>query len=559
MAFLRIDSLAKSYGDHLVLHDISLTLAPGQRIGLVGANGVGKSTLLKIVAGEVAPDGGAVHLDPGARLGYLPQTLPGRPGQTIAGLLADAVHELRALEARLRALEERMAAAPDGLDAILAEYGALAEQFEQRDGYTLDHRIGLVLDGLGIAHLPRQRQVETLSGGEQARLGLALLLLAAPDLLLLDEPTNHLDAAALAWLEAYLAAYRGAVLVISHDRHFLNRVVTAIVEIEEHRHTATRYSGDYDAYQHARALARRRWEEDYARQQEEIKTLRQEVHASAHQVGHHRPPTDNDKFLKEFKKGRVQGTLARRVAAAEEKLRRIEADPIPEPPAPLRFAPDFDPQELKSPFPLAVSGLGKHYGGRWVVADVTFTLGKRDRVLLTGPNGAGKSTLLRLLAGQEAPDRGTVQIAPQVRIGCLAQGRAALSLDQSVLDAYRTGRPGETQHHVSDLLATGLFTYADLHKPVRALSTGQQRKLQIARLIGERANLLLLDEPTNDVSFDVLEALEDALRAFPGPVIAVSHDRRFIARFTDEQASAQHWTLVDGRLIVQETDTPVLA
>ncbi len=546
MAFLRLENLSKSYGDRPVLHGVSLTLGSGQRFGLVGANGVGKSTLLKIVAGEIEPDGGAVTRSPNARLGYLPQTLATFNGQTIDGLLEAAFAEQRGLERRLRALEDRMAAADGDLDAILAEYGELAERFERLGGYDLDHRIELVLDGLGIAHLPRQRPIETLSGGEQARLGLALLLLAGPDILLLDEPTNHLDAAALAWLESVLATYRGALLVVSHDRAFLNAVATVIVAIDEHDHTATRYTGNYDAYQRAREQARRRWEEDYARQQDDIRALRLEISNSSRQVGHHRPATDGDKFLRAFKKGRVQGTVSRRVSAAEEKLHRIESDPIPEPPKPLRFDPDFDPQALKSPWPLSVSGLGKQYGGRWVLRDVAFTLDRRSRIVITGPNGAGKSTLLRLLAGREAPDSGTIVVYPQVKIGYLDQGQAEVNSTLTVLEAYRAGRPGEERHHITDLLASGLFTYADVRQQVGQLSTGQQRKLQIARLIAERANLLLLDEPTNFISFDVLEALEDALRAFPGPVIAVSHDRRFIERFGGER-----WALAGGQLIPQ--------
>ncbi len=545
MAFLRLENLSKSYGDRQVLHDVSLTLGSGQRFGLVGANGVGKSTLLKIVAGEIEPDGGTISQSPDARLGYLPQTLAALTGHTIHSLLETAFSDLRLLERRLRDLEARMAADGD-LDAILAEYGELTERFERLGGYDLDHRIGLVLDGLGIAHLPHQRPIETLSGGEQARLGLALLLLAAPDILLLDEPTNHLDTLALAWLESYLAAYRGTLLVVSHDRSFLNAVVNVIVEIDEHDHTASRYTGNYDAYLLARAQARRRWEEDYARQQDDIRALRLEISVASRQVGHNRPATDGDKFLRAFKKGRVQGTVSRRVSAAEEKLHRIESDPIPEPPEPLRFEPDFDPQALKSPWPLSVSGLGKQYGGRWVLRDAAFTLDRRSRIVITGPNGAGKTTLLRLLAGLETPDTGEIVVYPQVKIGYLSQGQSEASSAQTVLEAYRAGRPGEEQHHITDLLASGLFTYADVRQPVGQLSTGQQRKLQIARLIAERTNLLLLDEPTNFISFDVLEALEDALRDFPGPVIAVSHDRRFIERFGGEQ-----WTLVDGQLIPQ--------
>ncbi len=544
---LTLDHLSKFYGDRQVLDDVSLALGSGQRIGLVGANGVGKSTLLKIAAGAVEPDVGSVMLASGVRLGYLPQTLDVPGEQTITAVLDTALGDLHALEAHLHDLEARMAT-DDDLDGIMAAYGEALERFERQGGYDLDHHQERVVIGLGLDHLPRTRTVGSLSGGERSRLGLAALLLQAPDLLLLDEPTNHLDLAALTWLEDTLAAWRGALLVVSHDRAFLNRTVNVIVEIDEHTHAAVRYTGDYDAYLRAKAQARRRWEEDYARQQEEIRALRLEMNTTARSVGHNRP-MDGDKLLRFHKKTRVQITVARRMNSAEEKLRRIEENPVPEPPEPLRFDPDFDPQDLKSHWPLTASGLGRRFGARWVLRDVTFALGPRSRIVLTGPNGAGKSTLLRLLAGIDAPDEGSVTINPQVRVGYLDQGQPFAETDRSLLEVYRDGTPGEEQHAITDLLASGLFRYEELRQPVRELSSGQQRKLQIARLIAARANLLLLDEPTNTVSFDVLEALEDALRAFPGPVIAASHDRRFIERFGGEV-----WALDEGRLAPQTAE-----
>ena len=539
---LIIHHLSKSYGDNSVLQDVSLMLDSGQRVGLVGANGVGKSTLLKLAAGEIEADGGTVTLSPGAQLGYLPQTLTVPAGWTIRDLLDGALSHLRALEAHLRDLESRMASANVNLDAIMADYGEALDRFERLGGYEIDLRVERVLTGLGVAHLSDTRQVATLSGGEQARLGLAMLLLQAPDVLLLDEPTNHLDAAALSWLEDYLAAYRGALLIVSHDRTFLNRTANAIIEIDKHSHAAARYSGDYDAYVRAKVLARRQWEDDYARQRDEIKTLRMEMNTTARRVGYHHV-VEGDKFLRFHKKTCVERTVSRRLNSAEEKLRRIEADPIPEPPQPLRFEPDFDPQNLKTPWPLTVSGLSKRYGSRCVLRDVGFSIGKRSRIVITGPNGAGKTTLLRLLAGLETPDSGEVMVNPQVRIGYLEQGQVTVPPSLTVLDVYRADLPGEEQHHIADLLASGLFRYEDLRHPADRLSSGQQRKLQIARLMAERANLLMLDEPTNFVSFDVLEALEAALHDFPGAIIAVSHDRRFIERFGGEI-----WTLDNARL-----------
>ncbi|MBI5667287.1 MAG: ABC-F type ribosomal protection protein [Chloroflexi bacterium] len=542
--FFSVSNVFKTYGFQTVLNGVSLVLNAGERIGLVGANGVGKSTLLKIITGEVEADGGAAQLSPGLRLGYLAQTMAGWDSQTVGDLIEDALRDLLDLETRLRWLEDGMAhASGDTLDAIMAEYGEVAERFERAGGYDSEHRVEAVLSGLGVGHIDPARLFATLSGGEKARVGLALLLLQAPDVLLLDEPTNHLDFSSLAWLEDYLRAYRGAVLVVSHDRQFLNRIVSAIVEIDEHSRVAKRYAGDYDAYLRAKTLERRKWEADYAAQQEEIRALKLQAQETA-RASNYRAHTDRDKYIYHFEKNGHDATIAKRVRAAEEKLRRIEANPIPRPPRPLRFNADFDPEALKGRLPLIASGLVKAYDGRRVLDGVDFTLSAGSRVLLAGANGAGKSTLLKILAGIERPDSGEVRVSPMVKIGYLDQEGTALDPAQTVFEAYRDGLPETDQQAKAALLTSGLFRYDDLDKLVGELSVGQRRKLQLARLIASRANLLILDEPTNHISFDVLEELEAALRDFPGPVIAVSHDRRFIRQF-----GGAVWELRDGRLV----------
>lgn len=542
---LSVASIFKSYGIQPVLNQVSFTLADGQRLGLVGPNGVGKSTLLKIIMGQLEADSGKVNLPADATLGYLPQSIEDFGDKTLQDLVAESMQHLHTLEQRMRQLEEQMAIVQKpALDTILLDYEAAIEQFERYGGYEMDYRVDQVLDGLGVGRIPRERAVATLSGGEKARVSLAMLLLKAPDLLILDEPTNHLDASCLTWLEGYLQGYRGAILIVSHDREFLNRTVTAIMEIEEHSRQAKHYTDNYDAFLQAKALERRRWQEDYERQQEEMKRLRHEIKTTARFVAHNRPARDNDKFLKHFKRAQVEGSISSKVHSAEEKLRRLEENAIPQPPEALSFSPDFDPQTLKGHTPLSVYGLHKSFGSRCILDDVSFGVDARSRILLVGPNGAGKSTLLKTLAGWEKPDAGDVYVNPQVKIGYLDQEQETLDLGKTVLEAYKEGLPDQEQHLISQLLGSGLFRYVELNRKVGELSNGQRRKLQIARLMAERCNCLLLDEPTNYVSFDVLESFETALRDFPGPVIAASHDRRFIDNFGGEI-----WELGEGRLV----------
>ncbi len=540
---LSINNISKAYGDNQVLNNVSFTLDTGQKLGLVGANGVGKSTLLKIIVGELEPDDGSVGLNPTVELGYLPQVLAAAEDQSIAQLIDAAQGHLVEIEARLREIEQAMAEPSDDLDALLAEYSARGEEFERRGGYDLAHRIDLVFAGLRIDHLPRTRLVASLSGGEKSRVGLAALLLHAPDLLLLDEPTNHLDFAALEWLEGYLASFRGGLLVVSHDRQFLNQTVQAIVEIDEHSKEAQQYTGNYDFYAQVKAHERAKWIEGYWAQQAEIGELRKLIKTKARQNSFARAPRDNDKFAYTFKAEKLQGSISRNIRTAEEKLQRIEEDPIPKPPQALTINPDFNPQALVSKTPLAVTDVSKAYAGQTILAEISCTVEPSSRIVIIGPNGAGKSTLLRIMARVEPPDVGDVTVAPSIVIGYLDQEQETLILNQTVFAAYRAGRTGDWEELKAEILGYGLFTYPDLLKKADKLSVGQKRKLQIARLMAQKANLLLLDEPTNHISLDGLEEFEKALLNFPGPVVAISHDRRFIEKFATEI-----WAIEDGHL-----------
>ncbi|MCU0475893.1 MAG: ATP-binding cassette domain-containing protein [Anaerolineae bacterium] len=526
---LSVAHLTLHYGTLTVLDDIDLTLDRGQRVGLVGANGVGKTSLLRLIAGEAHADRGTVRVFDGVRLGILPQDLAHLSG-TVHDLLESAVAPVRRAEATLRDLEHAM----DGLTgaalaALLAEYADLTAQYEQMGGYTLEARTDDILRGLGVAHLARLRPLHTLSGGERTRTALAALLLSKPDVLLLDEPTNHLDRAALDWLEGAVSGWEGAALIVSHDRAFLNRTVNRIVEIDEHTHRARAYAGNYDAYRIAKQVEREQWEQAWVAQQDDLRELRRELSDQRRAMAQTKPTrkVEGDKFAKGFFKARTETHLTRKLDNAKERLARIEADPVAKPPKPLTFRATFGEAEAQHAR-LTVSGLSKGYDGRPVFDGVSFAVGAGERLVLTGRNGSGKTTLLRVLAGLDPADAGEVWHSAGARLGYLDQHGAGLNPAHSVVQAYAEGLGGSDDAHVADLLNWGLFRYDEVRRPVGVLSVGQRRKLQIARLIACGATVLLLDEPTNHLSFDVLELFESALRGFGGAIIAASHDRRFI-------------------------------
>jgi macrolide transport system ATP-binding/permease protein len=549
---LRVRGLAKSYGAVNVLQSISFVVNAGDRVGLVGPNGVGKSTLLRILMGQEEADTGSFAYGPGLEAGYLAQSTPAFYGCSIQDLLLEAVGHLRQLEEEIHDLEGALGdpANEARLADLLETYGQVLARFQDAGGYEMDYRIDTILAGLRLDYLPRQREVQTLSGGERARLGLAALLLRSPDLLLLDEPTNHLDFASLEWLENYLLAYHGGLLLVSHDRQFLNRTVNRICELDEHSRQLKEYSGNYDAYIEGRSLERRKWEEEYASQQLEISELRKRVkEAASHARRNYHAPRDNDRFSKHYFEQSVQRTQARTVRSAEEQLKRIEADPVPKPPEILRVHSQFQGATIQSREVVCLRGVSKSWGEHQVLDNVLLNLAPEARIVLIGPNGAGKSTLLKLIMGQEKPDSGEIQLAPGARPGYLPQEPEDLNPRQTVLETYRSGQVGYEGEFVGRLIGYGLFRLEDMHKTVGQLSLGQRRKLEIARLMAQGPNVLLLDEPTNYISLDVLEAFEKALQTFPGPVLAISHDRWFIQRF-----GGVTWELDQGRLMKREAE-----
>ncbi len=507
---LTITNLYKSYGHIPVLNGVSFSMNTGMRAGLVGTNGVGKSTLLKILAGLESIDSGKVVLSPAIRSGYLPQNLPSLTEQTIDELVMQSAGQLNEVE--------------------------ICE---------IDHEIASLMNGLGIGYLERSRYIQTLSGGEKTRVNLAIILLKSPDIMLLDEPTNNLDDECLDWLEGYLRSYKGALLVASHDRQFLNNVANLIFEIDEYTHQLKKYNGNYDDYKYAKAKERDKWEREYRSQQEEIKELRKIIKSTGRSTGYDFKVRDNDKFIKGFKRGRVDHMASRLIHNAEERLNRILDNPILRPPKPLRIQPNIQIQDIKSSEVIRITSINKSYGKRIILSDISFSLRHDSRVTIVGPNGAGKTTLIKIITGKIKPDSGDIHFSPSARLGILEQEPLLINTDKTLLEYYREGFTGIDEDFIFGLVTCGLFRYEELKKNAGQLSLGQVRKLQIARMIAAQPNVLILDEPTNHISLDVLESFEAAIGEFQGPVLAVSHDRRFIQQFNGEI-----WELHEGRLKV---------
>ncbi|MGA5164140.1 ribosomal protection-like ABC-F family protein [Streptomyces pseudogriseolus] len=526
-AQLSAKDVTKSYGPRTVLDQVSLTVRPGERAAVVGENGAGKSTLLRLLAGAETPDDGDITVAFPGGCGHLTQTPALAPDRTVQDAVDHALAPLRALERRLRAAEERLGEASE---AELAAYGDLLSAYEQRDGYRADARVDAAMHGLGLAGVTRDRLLGSLSGGEQSRLALACVLAADPELLLLDEPTNHLDASAVRWLEERLRGHRGTVVAVTHDRPFIERIATTILEVDRDTRSVRRYGDGWAGYRAAKAAARRRAEQAHTEWLEEVARTEELLESAGRRLS-----TTGGDPRQGFGKHRRshEAKLGGQVRAVRERLARLRRTPVPAPPEPLRFtaapATAGDPPASDT----VLAELEEVAVGERLRLDGRLTVEPGQRLLVTGENGAGKSTLLRVLAGDLEPDAGVAR--RPARIGYLPQELPVRVGRLPLLAAFAARRPGPLEEHRDTLLSLGLFREEDVTVPVAALSAGQQRRLQVARLVTRPADLLVLDEPTNHVALDLVEDLEAALAAYPGAVVAVSHDRGFRARFRGER------------------------
>ncbi|MGI5372462.1 ribosomal protection-like ABC-F family protein [Streptomyces iakyrus] len=522
---LSVRDVTKTYGTRTVLDQVSFTVRPSEKAAVIGENGAGKSTVLRLLAAAETPDAGEITVSFPGGTGHLAQTLDLDPSRTVQDAVDLALTELRDMERRLRAAEESLA---DASDEELAAYGELLIAYEERGGYTADTRVDAALHGLGLAGVTRDRLLGSLSGGEQSRLALACVLAASPELLLLDEPTNHLDAAAVHWLEEHLRAHRGTVVAVTHDRGFLERVATTILEVDRDERTVRRYGDGWAGYRAAKAAARRAAEQRHAEWVAEVARMEELLDAAGRRLA-----TTGRDPKQGFGKHRrsSEAKLGGQVRSVRERLAHLLRHPVATPPAPLRFTTALSTADGSDQGALAE--IDDLRVGERLRLDGLLTIAPGQRLLVTGDNGAGKTTLLRVLAGDLEPDAGTAR--RPARIGYLPQELPAHSPRLPLLAAFAAGRPGPPDEHAEQLLTLGLFREEDLSVPVAALSVGQRRRLQIARLVTRPADLLVLDEPTNHIALDLVEDLQSALAAYPGAVVAVSHDRGFRARFEGER------------------------
>ena len=511
MIILSAQHIAKSFGVNAVLRDVSLTVQQGDRIGLVGVNGCGKSTLMRILAGLDAQDGGEISLVRGLRVGYLAQQNMVTSGETVWNELQKVYEQVFAMEKKLRELEDEMAHAHTDAQRfaqLSADYDRLTQRFEEADGYSWKSMVSGVLNGLGFKPAQYDQCVDSLSGGEQTRLCLARLLLQKPDLLLLDEPTNHLDMETLQWLENYLAAYKGSVLVISHDRYFLDHVCTGIAEIL--MGSSEQYNGNYTRYIAQRQERFESRMRAYEIQQKEIE--RQQAIIARYRM------FNREKSI-------------RAAESREKALDRMEKLEKPVDERAIRFS--FEARRRTGEDVLQLTEISKSFGEKHLFHDLTLRVRAGDRVALIGPNGVGKSTLIKIIVGEEQPDTGFIRYGSNVDIGYYDQHQSTLHADKTALDEIWDRFPQMEQSNVRGALGMFLFTGDDVFKPIHTLSGGEKGRVALTALMLRKDNLLLLDEPTNHLDMDSREVLEDALADFGGTIITVSHDRYFINRIAN--------------------------
>jgi len=506
---IRLESIGKQNGKQIVFIEASAALNKGERVGLVGPNGAGKTTLFRMITGEEAPDEGQVSVDRGTTIGYFSQDVGDMSGRSVVTEVMDGVGPVAALMAEMRELEAAMGDPDraDEMDTIIERYGEVQGKFEELDGYALDSRAREVLSGLGFSDEMMDGDVGKLSGGWKMRVALAQILLKRPNALLLDEPSNHLDLESLIWLEDFLKNYDGTILMTSHDREFMNRIVNKIIEIDAG--SLTSYTGDYEFYTAQRALAEKQMQAQFDRQQA---MLAKEI-----------------AFIERFK---ARASHAAQVQSRVKKLDKIDKVEPPKRRQVVNF--EFRPAPRSGEDVAILKDVHKSYGSRTIYEGLDFQVRRRERWCVMGVNGAGKSTLLKLVTGAAEPDSGTVKRGPSVKLGYFAQhAMDLLDGDLTVFQWLEQSFPQAGQPPLRALAGCFGFSGDDIEKKCRVLSGGEKARLVMAGLLFDPPNFLVLDEPTNHLDIATKEMLIAALQQYEGTMLFVSHDRHFLGALSN--------------------------
>ena len=506
---IRLESIGKQNGRQIIFIEASAALQRGEKVGLVGPNGAGKSTLFRMITGEELPDEGQISIDRGITIGYFSQDIGDMSGRSAVAEVMDGAGPVSAVAAELKALETAMGdpGQADAMDSLIERYGEVQARFEELGGYALDGRAREVLAGLGFSQEMMDGDVGKLSGGWKMRVGLARILLMRPDAMLLDEPSNHLDLESLIWLEQFLKDYDGALMMTSHDREFMNRIVTKMVEIDGG--SLTSYSGDYAFYEQQRALSEKQQQAQFERQQA---MLAKEI-----------------AFIERFK---ARASHAAQVQSRVKKLEKIDRVEPPKRRQTVMF--DFPPAPRSGEDVASLKGIAKRYGDRVIYDGLDFQVRRRERWCVLGVNGAGKSTLLKIVAGASAPDAGAAGLGASVKMGYFAQhAMELLDGERTVFEALEDQFPQAGQGSLRALAGCFGFSGDDIEKKCRVLSGGQKARLVMARMLYDPPNFLVLDEPTNHLDMATKEMLIAALSTYEGSMLFVSHDRHFLAALSN--------------------------
>lgn len=506
---IRLDQISMRHGRQILFVEATAAIHRGEKVGLVGPNGAGKSTIFRVITREEQPDDGQVSIDRGVTIGYFSQDVGEMSGRPVVVEVMDGAGPVSAIAAELRELEVAMAdpARFDDIDRFVERFGDLQAQFDDLGGYALESRSREILAGLGFSEEMMDADVGRLSGGWKMRVALARILLLRPDAMLLDEPSNHLDIESLIWLEGFLRSYEGALLMTSHDRELMNRIVNRIVEIDGGE--LTTYSGNYDFYEAQRQQSEAQAEAAYQRQQAKLaKEMR---------------------FIERFK---AQAAKAAQVQSRVKQLDKIEKLEPPKRRSTLVF--EFPACPRSGDDVVKIEGVAKRYGTKVIYDGIDLVVRRRERWAIMGVNGAGKSTLLKLVAGETTADSGTVALGANVRLGYFAQNAMDVLLpDQSVLQTLESSFPTASIGSLRNLAGCFGFSGDDVEKSCRILSGGEKARLVLARILYDQPNLLVLDEPTNHLDMATKEMLMQALADYEGTMLFVSHDRRFLSKLSN--------------------------